>query len=99
MLRNLLILLMAIISFSGCTTKTEYIYIKTQCPRIKVLPKVIPINVEVKTIELKDGNFSSCICDDYKDSVFNGITLLRSTENYYTEQLTRYNKEFANESR
>lgn len=99
MWKNLLILLMVIISFSGCTAKTEYIYIEAQCPNIEVLPKVKPIDIEVKTIEFKDGNFSSCICDNYKDNVFNGITLFRSTENYYIEQLTRYNKEFANESK
>lgn len=85
---------MVIIFFSGCTTKTEYIYVETRCPKIKILPKVLPINILVESTMLKDGNTSNCICGKYKDNVFNGINQLRSSENYYENNIRNYNEKF-----
>jgi hypothetical protein len=79
---------MVIIFFSGCSTKTEYVYIKTQCPKIEVPPKVGPIEIKVV-----DG----CICNEYKDNIIRGIRKLRSKENYYDTNVSHYNDNFTKE--
>ena len=81
--------MMVIILFSltGCVQK-EYIYLEAQCPRLEVLPKVTPIDVNVS---------GGCVCDANLSSLLNGASKLRDSENYYMEQLTKYNKEFVDE--
>ncbi len=82
-MKTLILFLMALTLFSGCT---RTIYIKDECPRIKVPARVNDIWVNVN---------NGCICDGNVTNIFNGIDKLRATEAYCRDALLDYNKEFA----
>ena len=87
MSRLLRILLILSIAFStlGCTT-TRYVYIEPTCPKIEVLETVPKIQGRVGP----DG----CLRGDQLKELFKGAKMLRKSENYYREQITKYNQEF-----
>ena len=87
---KLIILLMVVILFSGCTCHTKTVYIEKELPTILVPEKVSSIDINVT---------NECICGESVINVFNGIKALRNTENYCIKQLIMYNKDFVNESR
>jgi len=71
---------------TGCTTK-EYVFLDNKCPKIEVLAPV--------------GNISGRVDDDGSIrgqqlmDLLNGASQLRKSENYYIEEVTKYNEIFA----
>ena len=74
--------------FSGCVTKVvkEPYYIECNCPKIKVIKTVAPIEVNI------DDNKS--ITQDSCKRLVTGSKQLRKSETYYIKELTSYNKKF-----
>ena len=81
-------LLVVAFTFSGCSwCEVEVpVYIEATCPVINTLAIVPPIEVIVDS----DGNISSRAIH----GLINGVRQLRQSEDYYYEQVSKYNEEF-----
>ena len=71
--------------FTGCSTRTEYVFVEAKCPKIEVLQRVDDIN----------GSFvGECLCGDQLYDLMIGTSQLRKSETYYIDEITKYNEEF-----
>lgn len=82
MLKSILMILLILLLFNGCTPKIEYVYIKPDKYEFAIPSEIKPV-----TVKLKDGN---AIIP--KDTYIKYITLLRNKIKNLTSQIEDYNK-------
>jgi len=85
-MKILIALLLVVLLGTGCTRTVEkLVYVKASCPKIQVLKPVGKI----------DGNITNgCVCDTQLKELLMGTSQLRKSENYYIEQVGKYNNNF-----
>ena len=83
-----IILLVSVFIFNtGCTRIVEVpVYVEATCPKLEVLETVPRIDVNVS----KDG----ALRDVSMHNLIRGAKMLRRSETFYKDQLTKYNDEF-----